>query len=308
MRKISGLEQRPKVFFLGVNLLGDLLATTPTVRAFRRRDPDAFITYIVQNAEHCRVLEGNPDIDLVLYREDLALHGYEIVTDRWLRGLPIPIDDPSLVHRFDIRALHRSSPDVFRDHVAAGFARMFGVSIDSVRPVLSISPEDRALARRLVARPYVVLGMHATSTVVGADGRQTPKDWVFERWLRVAKHLRSLGPYDVVAVGAEREGRVTSRYFRNLYGLPIKVAAALLEEAECVVTVEGGLSHLCHAVDAPIVLVFSKLVPFDWAFPREAGRCRAIHEDPRLISAGEVIAEMESLMDVTSDRRGARRA
>jgi ADP-heptose:LPS heptosyltransferase len=66
-----------KAFFIGCNALGDTLCTTPAVRAFRKANPGTFIAYIVQSAPYCRVLDNNPDIDMVIYNEHLWLHGME---------------------------------------------------------------------------------------------------------------------------------------------------------------------------------------------------------------------------------------
>jgi hypothetical protein len=218
------------------------------------------------------------------------------VNEAWLRRLPLPFDDVSRFHRFDVQAMHRADPTVFRDHISWAFARRHGVSLESVRPVLALSREEHACAAKLMPRPYIVIGMHATTPVPGADGEPTLKDWVFERWLQLAQRIHAWGEYDIIAVGSAADRQVPSRYFRNLYGLPIKIAAALLAQAACVVTVEGGLSHICHAVDAPMVLIFSKYVSYPWAYPREATRIRAIYDDPRAISCEDVLAEIESII------------
>jgi ADP-heptose:LPS heptosyltransferase len=290
-----------QIVFVSANLLGDCLCTTPAVRAIRRKHPDAFITYVAQNEEHCRVLEGNPDIDCLVFSDELAAHGLEIVDESFLRSLGPHFGEPPQVYLFDVHALHRSRPDVFQDHICRGFARMTGVAIESVRPVVAISAAERSAARALMRGRTIVLGMHTTSPVVGRDRESAMKDWLYERWLALARQLHALGGFDVIAVGGPKDMAVTSRYFRNLYGLPIKVIAALLAEAACVITVESGLSHLCHAVDAPSVLIFSRDVPLVWARPEEATRCRVIYDDLRLITCERVMAAVRSVlsMDVT---------
>jgi ADP-heptose:LPS heptosyltransferase len=293
-RKTPAPERQ--LLFYSVNNLGDMLCTTPVVRALRRRHPDAFTAYIVPNSGYCRILDGNPDLDLVLYREDLLVCGEGIVNETWWQRLPLPQCRARQVHRFEVVSLLRSEVPAPDDHISSAFARAHGVEIESVRPIVSLSPEERASAARLVSRPYIVFGMHATTAVRAADGHPIAKDWVFDRWLRLARAIHAWGTFDIIAVGAASEPQVHSRYFRNLYGLPIKTAAALLERAACVVTIEGGLSHVCHAVDASTVLLFSKHVPYAWASPREATSCRVIYDDPRLISCEEVLVEIEAVI------------
>ncbi len=294
-RASSNRPGRHQAVFVGFNLLGDFLCTTPVVRAYRKAHPDDYIVYVAHNAGYSRLLDNNPDIDLALYRDDLYEHGEVVLSPQWLRRLPLCHGDPATLYRFNIHEVCRSDPHVFEDHIACGLARYLGIPIDSVRPVVELRPHDRALARALVRRPYVVFGMHATSQTLDPQGEMLGKDWVFDRWITLAQRLRAWG-YDVVTVGSELDRQTPSRHFRALNGLPIQTVAALLEGAACLVTVEGGLSHLAHAVDAPMVVIFSKYVRYAWAFPREASRCRVLYDDPRLISCEDVTAEVRALL------------
>ena len=288
--------RRKKVFFLGVNRLGDFLCTTPVIHSFRKLNPDTFITYIVQNAPYCRLLDGNPDIDLVIYSEDLYLFGEQVLSEEWLHRLPIDISEPSTLYRFNIHEVCRTKPSVFDNHIAHGFARVLQIPIDSVRPVISLTEEEFAIAKSFVRKPFIIFSMQAGSVVVGLGGNLVLKDWILERWIKLAKSIHSLGDFEIIAIGAESDLQIQSRYFRNLYGLPIKVLAALLKLASCVVTVESGISHICHAVDAPMVVIFSQYVCFPWAFPREASCCRVIYKDPRLITTEEVLKGVKSIL------------
>jgi ADP-heptose:LPS heptosyltransferase len=295
---MTNLVTPRQIVFLSVNLLGDCLCTTPTVRAFRRKYPHALITYIAQNEEHCRILEGNPDIDRCVFSDELTAHGAQIADKSFLQRTGIEPDESTFVYRFDVRQLHRSRPDVFHDHICRGFGQMMGATVESVRPVVVLDEESRATARSILRKPAIVLGMNTTSPVVGRDHRWVMKDWISAEWLRLVKKLHEGGNYDLLAVGARHEIPLTSRYFRNVYGLPIRVVAALLAEAACVVTVESGLSHLCHAVDAPTVLIFSRDVPLVWSRPEEASRCVVIHDDVRLITCDRVLSAVQAVLSM----------
>lgn len=54
----------PKIIFIRRDNIGDLVCTTPLIRAFRERFPAAHIAALV-NSYNEAVLEGNPDIDAV---------------------------------------------------------------------------------------------------------------------------------------------------------------------------------------------------------------------------------------------------
>lgn len=287
-----------KVFFLGVNLLGDMLCTTPVVRSYRRAHPDAFITYITHNASYCRVLDANPDIDQILYSERLYLEGEKAFTDEtWLRSLPMDLDEPSKIYRFNIHEVCRSRPDVFQDSIAAAFSGFVGIPIDSARPVVRVTDDERRIASAYIRRrPYVVFCTHSTTKVIGREGELTTKAWQDAKWRELAEHVGSTIGLDILAVGAESDKPFDSPHVRSLHGLPIKVVAALLQGAACVVTVESGLMHLCHAVDAPMAVIFSRFVPLTWSNPREASSSRILYGDPAKISAGEVIDAVESIL------------
>ena len=86
-------------------------------------------------------------------------------------------------------------------------------------------------------------------------------------------------------VGVRREAR--DPQWRCLHGLPIKVVAALLRDANVVITLENGLGHLSHGVDAPMVMIYSDIVPLGWANPVEARRCEVLYGDPRQVTVEE---------------------
>ena len=65
--------------------------------------------------------------------------------------------------------------------------------------------------------------MHSVSDLAREDGKGLMKEWPRERWLGLAEAIHSLGDFDVVAVGSERDPQVSSPHLRNLYGLPIKI-------------------------------------------------------------------------------------
>jgi ADP-heptose:LPS heptosyltransferase len=282
-----------KAFFMGWNALGDTLCTTPAVRAFRKANPDTFIVYVVQNAPYCRVLDGNPDIDLVIYNEHLWVHGMNGFTMEWFHSLPLDIDEPTTLYHFDMDKLC-SQEASFHEHIAVGLARLLQLRIDSVRPVVRITKEERRIAKSFVRRPYVVFSRHSNANPRNGDGTGA-KDWPDKNWRLLAHYLHGR-KMDVISVGAETNAPFASPHARDLHGLPIKILAALIEGAACLVTLENGIAHLGAAVDVPMVEVYSKIVPLAWAYPAEMKRKQVIYEVPQRVTCEEVVEAVKRVI------------
>jgi ADP-heptose:LPS heptosyltransferase len=293
---------RPRAIFVGFNALGDTLCTTPAVRAYRRLHPDAHISYIAQSAPFTRVLDANPDIDLLLYSEHLSRYGLTRFSMEWLYQQPLDFSEPATMYLFDMNQVC-TTKEAFEEHIAIGLSKLVQIPIDSRRPVVHVTNDERITAGKIASGRYAVVSMHSNSNPKRTDGQGRVKDWPAERFEAVCRHLRSRGIDDIVAVGSEFDERRSSPMWRDLYGLPIKIVAALLQDASLVVTLENGLGHLAHAVDAPAVMIYSNVVPIGWAYPVEASCCEVLYDDPSRIPAAAVIAAAQRVMQRADRRR-----
>ncbi|MEM1323742.1 MAG: glycosyltransferase family 9 protein [Bacteroidota bacterium] len=279
---------REQFFFIGHNALGDTLCTTPVVRTYRQAHPEAVFLYICQDIEYCRVLEANPDIDLVIYNQKMLLSGLADYSSAWVESLPLDYKGyPEFIH-FDMKRM-ADLPNVFEDHISKGFARLLGVETDTVKPILEIGAREERKAAIYTSRPYVVLGMHSvTNTAYQREGVGI-KEWGRYNWLKLAETLAKEWGYEVILVGAESEPQLEVDYVKCLHGLPILTVAALLKNAACVITLESGLGHLAAAVDAPMVMLYTDILHIGWANPSEASRCEVLYKDLRTLPLEEVL-------------------
>jgi heptosyltransferase I len=85
-----------KILLIRLRLVGDVVFTTPAVRAIRRQFPDAHIAYLIEQSA-APVLRGNPHID-------------ELIVAHHRRGLSRIVDDVALA-----RKLRRTRFDVVID-------------------------------------------------------------------------------------------------------------------------------------------------------------------------------------------------
>jgi len=266
-------------------------------------NPGAHITYIVQSAAFTRVLDGNPDIDVVLYSEFLARYGMSRFSTDWVYRQPLDFSQPATLYHFDMNQVC-TTKEAFEEHIAKGLSALLRIPIDGVRPIVHVSDDERACAARMVKAPYAVFSMHSNANPRRANADGGLKDWPADRFEAVSLYLRQQGFADVIAVGSEFDAQRQSPMWRNLYGLPIKVVAALLQDAALVVTLENGIGHLAHGVDAPMVMIYSPIVPLGWANPIEASRCEVLYDDPATIPVEAVIAAADAVLRKSSRRSG----
>jgi ADP-heptose:LPS heptosyltransferase len=289
-----------KAVFLGVNALGDTLCTTPVIRAFRRANPGTAIVYLTQAAPFTRILDGNPDIDLLIYSERLYFNGIPDNTAAWISLLPLDLRGGSnLLYRLDLK-IACTTMEAFQEHISKSFARLFKVQTDTTRPIVVLSDLERRAASLYAHRPFIIFSSHSVSNPDRPDGQGKRKDWPHERWQELAHRIRELGDFDIYQVGSERDEAPALDGVTRLYGLPIKVVAALLERADCVVTVENGIGHLCHAVDAASVVIYSDLMPLAWANPAESTLARVLYGDPHALTCDAVIAAIQQVLAARS--------
>lgn len=288
--------------FLGHNALGDTLCTTPSLRAFRRAHPNTRIFYITQNSGFCRILEHNPDIDLVIYSDHMWMKGVSEVDQNWLRALPVDYrGGPANLYRLDMRAFV-TTHEAFQQHISQGFAKMFDLELDSVKPTVVLTEYDRrALKLFDRGRPYILFSMHSVSNPDRKDGNGKAKNWPAANWEELARRIHSWDCFDVIAIGAEGDPRPTDLpNVRALYGLPIRTTAALIENAACLVTVENGIAHLAAAFDPPVVELYSDIVPLAWAKPAASKNCRILYGDPHTFDVDQVASLVEQHVMATA--------
>ena len=131
--------------------------------------------------------------------------------------------------------------EAFQEHISKSFARLFKVQTDTTRrsscsPISNAAPPASSRTARSSSSAAT-----RSRIPIAPDGHGKRKDWPHERWQELAHRIRELGEFDIYQVGSERDEAPALDGVTRLYGLPIKVVAALLERADCVVTVENGI-------------------------------------------------------------------
>ena len=283
---------RPRVLFVKLSSLGDVVHHFPAVTDLARHRPDVEISWAVEEAYEemvrlhpavaatvpvsLRAMKASP-LDLSAWRRmraarrELAAAGHDFVIDTqglvksaWIarksRGVRFGFDRGSARERSAARAYDVKIPVPRELHAVERNRRLvsavFGYAIDT--------PADYGLERAqplpevAPAGPYVVF-LHAAS--------RESKRWPEERWIALGERL-ARDRFTVVLPGGTASEREAAA--RMAAAMPRAVAlpatdladmAALLANAWLVAGVDTGLTHLAVALGRPTVGIYCATRP-----------------------------------------------
>jgi heptosyltransferase-2 len=272
----------PHILVVRFSSLGDVVLTTPLLRALRRRHPGASVTFVV-SARFADLLAGNPGVTRVVavppdeavaaLARRLAPGGFDVqidLQDSWRsRRLRRRLGGRwgTVNRRRGARLLliwfgmDRYGTIVPMAERYVGAARALDLTPDGGPPEVFPQPADEAQAARLAPPGFVALAPGAG---------HASKRWPPAHWHALAHRLLAAG-HTVVAVGDEAErGLLEAPGVVPAYGLPLLVTAALLQRARVVVANDSGLLHLATAVGRPVVALVGPTVRAFGFFPHAA--------------------------------------
>ncbi len=272
--------------------IGDILLTTPLLRAIRNSHPDARLTVLTKR-EFVPLLSHNPNVDRVI---GLAAGGSLLTLAAELRG-------DGYTHRLDLhdnlrsRALRLLVPGHWGSYPKHRLARALLIHgkrnrYRDRRPVperyfsaakdLRVSPDGRPPeffvgeeAREQVAEWLVAAGLASEPSIVAmAPGAaHATKRWPLEHWrtlvdMAVRDGLAVVivgGPDDAALGAALSEGRTRVANAAGVFGL--QATGALLQRARSLVSGDTGVMHMATGVGTPVVALFGPTVEAFGFFP-----------------------------------------
>lgn len=282
----------PRILLVRFSSIGDVLLTTPLVRALRARHPAAEITFVTK-AAYAPLVRDNPRIDRVLTLESgaalrplaaslraarfthlLDLHGSTrsralrlLVPGRW-RGYRH--------HRLARTVLIRWKRDVYPRHLPVAeryfdAARDLDVLPDKGPPELHLESgvaagiERWLAARGLGSRPFLAFAPGAAHAT---------KRWPPEYWRELTESVISRG-WDVAFTGGAEDAPLARELARSggLHAVSaagefsLQETGALLARARALVSGDTGVMHMATAVATPVVALFGPTVRQFGFFP-----------------------------------------
>jgi predicted lipopolysaccharide heptosyltransferase III len=284
-----------KILLLQLKRIGDLILTTPAITALRRNYPDAHITLAISN-ECAELLPAISNVDRVLIARrslrDVAMVS-SVAGKKFDYCIDFTRNDRSAfltllsgarrrIASYRVREQSKTRARLYTDlvgvrvrdmhtiHYNLALLEPLGVRAASCAPQLELPRVAREKADRLrrdwkIMRPYVIL--HPGSA-------RSEKLWDAARWAKVIDHFGRDNEFDFVltsgpAVHEQTHiAAITQRTRQKFTDLSAKTdlltLAALVGQAQLLVTVDSAPVHFAAASRTPQVILFGPTNPFHW--------------------------------------------
>lgn len=278
MRALTAPDGRPEILALRALKLGDILVAVPALHALRRGFP-----------EHRLILATTPWLEPIVDLVD----GLDALVPT-LHGLddPLPMAAGRVELAVNLHGNGQESRDRLREIEPERTLEFRvpaldpGAAPDDPRPLWIDGELERARWARLVN----TLGLDADPEDVGIAVPESPapvsgaavvhvgafygsREWPEERFAAVAQSLAREGHRVVFTGGAseaDRARRIAERAGTGevLAGaIDLTEFAAVVADAEVLVTVDTGAAHLASAYGIPSVVIFGPAPPEAWGPP-----------------------------------------
>ena len=304
---------RPRILITRLGAIGDVVVTTPVARVLRQALPEAYLAWVVEE-KAADLLAGNPYLDEVIvwrrgsWRQELRQRSRIAGQARFLAGLrrrrfDVGIDFQGLArsaalllaagarHRIgNTRSREMSGlcytlrvprpPEPSNRQRCLDLLRPLGIESRDRRMEVPLGDEERAFAAAFL-KPYE--GDEARYVCLCPATTWRNKHWREEGWAHLADVLQRRLGLRAVFMGARGDLPLLARIQAAMSTQPIiaagqtslRGAAALLERAGAVVSVDTAMMHIGVAVGTPVVALCG---PSFWPGFQDYERLRMIRK------------------------------
>ncbi|MEN6372773.1 MAG: glycosyltransferase family 9 protein [Armatimonadota bacterium] len=275
------------LLLLNLNHIGDILFTTPAIRALKENFPDARIRNVVLSGME-DLLNHNPCVDEVLTRKRGPLSIIKMIPKvraggcdtsvlftfssvrmaalgKWAGATTrVGFDEPGLT-RFLTHPVSRR-PGCHRVDWYLDLVRTIGADVRNPKMEMFTSKEEREFAADLLES--VGITKDRPTVAISPGSSVAAKQWFPDRYAALADRLASDG-LNVLIVGSASERETVDEVMRKAKNPPIDIAgrtkigqlAAVLEKCDAVVSNDTGPMHLAVSVGTPVVAIFGPTDP-----------------------------------------------
>lgn len=288
--------KKQKILIVRMDRLGDLLLSTPAIRAVRKAMPQAHIAIMVRPYTY-DIIKHNPDIDEIIVYDREGKHKGALGNVKFVFRLFMKrFDSAIILHSsnrsvmlpffagikrrigYDRRAKHflthaiKSDKHLGKKHeidYTLDVVREFGVDTAGAdrRPVMEIGADDAAKVDALLKRKGVKEGDRLVLINPGASCPS--RIWRKDRYREVINHLLHSGGCRVVLIGGEDGVDLAGEVLNgiemrvlNFTGLlTVAELGALMKRSSLLISNDTGPVHIASAVGTPVIAIFGRKDP-----------------------------------------------
>ncbi len=283
-----------RILLIRTDRIGDVLLSTPAIKAVRDAYPNAHIAVMVRPYAE-EIVDGNPYLDEVILYDKDGEHKSIFSTLKFAAGLRKKRFDLVIIlhptNRSNIISFLAGVPErvgydkkggIFltkrlKDVKHLGEKHEIDYNLDVLRAV-GIEAKDRALYmpvkaedERIVDRFFLLNDLDKKDTVIAIHpGASCPsKRWPAYRFGRVADELIEKHKVKVVIIGGPADIKTVKEVESGMLHKPIILSeghslgevAALLKRCKMFISNDSGPVHIAVAVGTPVISIFGRLDP-----------------------------------------------
>jgi heptosyltransferase III len=280
-----------KILIIQLRQLGDILLTTPVVRAIKNQMPEAdvdFMTYPMGKL----IVPGNPLVrkhivapqDGVMaamsFARKLRQEHYDVVLD--FMATPRSAVMARLVPAYERIAFQTSRAPLFTQTIPRGRSEQYivrekfqllkpiGISSEDVRLMLPVDERDYKLPRNFI-NSTPELAESKLRVILSPTHRREERKWPPERWAQLAVWLERSRNAKVIWIWGPGEEEEISSVMRLSQGVGVKSPkttfrelAALIAESHLFIGNSNGPSHVAVAMDTPSIQLHGPTSAVSW--------------------------------------------
>jgi len=280
-----------KILVIRLSSLGDVVLTTPVLRALRRKFPQAEIQ-VATRSEYAELLFPSPWVDAVrsldrrregeflVYLKGIKREHFDLVIDlhATLRGRMIAqASGAGKVLRYRKAALGRRALVAFKakgavraKHVVDRYLECLlplGIEKPSRQPEIVLEGKEKTFGREFPGEWNLFIALVPSA-------KHATKQWLKESFVEVGKKLWQEDRIGSVVLGSGEEKALVQEVVQGIgggakqaCGLGLRQMASVLASCKVVVTNDSGPMHLATAVGTPVVALFGPTVEAFGFFP-----------------------------------------
>jgi ADP-heptose:LPS heptosyltransferase len=273
------------VLVIRLSSIGDVILTTPVLRALRKKYPDAAISFLVMDAFK-DAIQGNTDIDhlivfpkekyrgfsgLVRFSRLLNKNDYDLIIDLHakIRSVVMATLTKGKVLRYKKRSIWKSilvPLRLVRYHVDDSIVRNYFKPLKKIQVFFS----KEALSFHYDETHLQKVNRYHDVVVFAPGAAANTKQWPAENFAKLGRMLKE----KIVLIGGEAEFDALERIrteigdsCQNLAGkLSLKESGALISRSKYVLTNDSGPFHIARGVSKKAFVIFGPTDPgmFDY--------------------------------------------